>query len=445
MSNNRKHKIELNLLKLSWPMFVEGITRGIVAFTDTFFLSKISDIAASSIGLLSPVLMIGNFILPQFTRAGTSVAAQYMGAKLEDKIIPTYIANLIVSLLVASVICFNLRFFSGFIGSWLGMNNEQNGYTTLYLEIIAFNVLFVALRYSYSSILASRTLTHWNMIASVITNLLNVILNYLLMYGIWIFPELGVRGIALATVISYAVGFIILFYMVHIRLKISFIVENINRRVKEVILPILKIGIPSALEPFSYVVQNFFVASIIIFVGNIAMAAHTYVVRIIFLDLTVAWSLTGAGQIIMSHYLGRNDIFNVHKTYVRISKIAMVFAFMNIILYLIFSKQIIGIFTLDSEIKQTAFNILLFCLFMEPIRSINILTGVALKTVGDGKFSVIISMIFMWGLIPLLLIVRFFDLGIIGIWGCMLLDETIRAGINFWRWFSGRWKNRQVI
>ena len=135
----------------------------------------------------------------------------------------------------------------------------------------------------------------------------------------------------------------------------------------------------------------------------------------------------------------------MNKTYLRIVRYATVFAFLNLVLYLIFSDAILSIFTHDPQIKQIGFWLLLISLFIEPIRSINILGGVALKTVGDGKFSVTMGMIFMWGLIPVLLLASFWGWGIIGFWCCLLFDETVRAAINLWRWLQGNWRKNSVI
>ncbi|HOT62127.1 MAG TPA: hypothetical protein PLU93_04630, partial [Treponemataceae bacterium] len=99
----------------------------------------------------------------------------------------------------------------------------------------------------------------------------------------------------------------------------------------------------------------------------------------------------------------------------------------------------------DLAIVSVSAWLLLIALLMEPIRSINILGGVALKTVGDGKFSVILSLVFMWGLVPVIALATYLGFGIVGLWVCLLADETIRALINVWRWKSGRWMGKQVI
>ncbi len=435
----------LGLIALSWPMFVEELTGGITAFTDTLFLSMISDGAASSVGMLGPVLMLGYFIMPQFTSAGTSVSAQYMGAKRDDNVIPTWVANIAISVGMGALFALGLFALSGRIGLWLGMNAAQNSYASDYLSVIALNFLMVGLRTSYASILASKTLTRWTMVSSVVTNVINIPLNWALMTGFWIFPELGVRGIALATVISYFVGFLILFVMVHYGLGISFAVRDIAKRARAVVGPILRIGVPAALEPFSYTIQSIVVSAIIIKLGSAAMGANTYVNRFNFLDMAASWALTMGGQIVMSHYLGANRLDDVRKTYWKIAAIVTSFAFVVYLALTVFSGFFLSLFTRDREILALAVPLLFIALAMEPIRSINILGGVALKTVGDGKFSVVMGLVFMWGLVPVLVACIALGGGIFELWLCLLADETIRAAINAWRWKSGRWIGKRVI
>jgi Na+-driven multidrug efflux pump len=114
-------QIKLNLLHLSWPIFIEELTGGLVTLTDTLFLCMLSDKVAASIGMLGSVMMLGFFILPQFSGAGTSVSAQYMGAGKEDHVVPTYIGNLVISMAMGTLLALTLFALSGKIGLWLGM------------------------------------------------------------------------------------------------------------------------------------------------------------------------------------------------------------------------------------------------------------------------------------------------------------------------------------
>jgi len=151
------------------------------------------------------------------------------------------------------------------------------------------------------------------------------------------------------------------------------------------------------------------------------------------------------GQILISHHLGANRIEDVRKEFWRIAGIIAGFALLIMLPIFLLRGPLLAFFTRDPEILALSAVLLGFSVLMEPIRSMNILGGVALKSVGDGVFSVVISLVFMWGLVPLLVLAVSAGWGIVGVWSCLLLDETVRALINAWRWKSGRWIGKRVI
>jgi Na+-driven multidrug efflux pump len=285
------------------------------------------------------------------------------------------------------------------------------------------------------------------MAVAVVTNALNIGLNALFMRGAFGLPAggLGVRGVALATLLAYLTGLAMLMFLVHRRLGVSFRIPQVVARVRAVLGPILRVGVPSALEPFSYTVQSFVVSVLIIALGLHAMAANTYMQRLIFLDMSVTWSLTAAGQIVMSHLLGAGRLDEVRRTYWRVLGISAVFAFANMALFLVFHDAVLGIFTADAGIKRIGFWLLFVSLFTEPIRAANILGGVALKTVGDGRFSLAVGVAFMWGVIPVIILSNALGWGVIGLYVVLLADETVRAAINVVRWARESWVGKAVI
>jgi putative MATE family efflux protein len=437
--------LKLGLIGLAWPIFIERVTAGLVVAADTWFLSRIGDEPAGSVGSLSPVLWLGYFVLPQFATAGTAVASQYMGAGRDESVVPTWIGNLIISVGLGLVLAVALFFCSPYVGLWLGMTSTEAAFAAQFLGVIAFNFVLVGARGAYASMLASRTLTSWIMVVAVVTNALNIGLNALFMSGAFGLPRLGVRGVALATVLAYLTGLLLLMWLVHRRLGIRFRIPLLATRVRAVLGPILRIGMPAALEPFSYTVQSMVVSALIISLGVHAMAANTYMQRLIFMDMAVTWSLTAAGQIVMSHMLGAGRLDDVRRTYWRVLRISAVFAFVNMAVFLVFHDSVLGIFTADAEIKRIGFWMLVMSLFTEPIRTANILGGVALKTVGDGRFSLTVGVAFMWGVIPVIILSNALGWGVIGLYLVLLADESVRAAVNVVRWAREGWVGKTVI
>jgi Na+-driven multidrug efflux pump len=89
--------------------------------------------------------------------------------------------------------------------------------------------------------------------------------------------------------------------------------------------------------------------------------------------------------------------------------------------------------------------LLLIAAFFEPARSVNIVGGFSLKTVGDARFPMVIAIIFIWGVLPVVWVVNhFWQLSLVGFWIFFASDEIIRAGINLWRWRTGKWKHMGI-
>jgi Na+-driven multidrug efflux pump len=109
------------------------------------------------------------------------------------------------------------------------------------------------------------------------------------------------------------------------------------------------------------------------------------------------------------------------------------------------SDLVLGIFTTDPEVKQLGRSLLLVAAFFEPARAVNIIGGFGLKTVGDSRFPMVIAIIFIWGILPIVWAVNhYWTLTLVGFWIFFAADEIIRAGINLWRWRTGRWKKMGI-
>ncbi|MDG9666682.1 MATE family efflux transporter [Hahella sp. CR1] len=434
-----------NLWVLSWPIFIEEITGGLVFLADAYFLSRISDEVAATVGVLLPVLLLGFFIIPMFTTAGTSVASQYMGAKQTQHILPTYMANIGISSLLGLLMFIVSFIYADRVGLWLGMTPELNAHSETYLLAVSFSFFCIAVRFSYASILASRGMTHWNMATALATNALNVILNAAFFLGWFGLPKMGLLGIAMATSISFAVGALLVMWVVHGPMKIRFRFKGMSGPIRRVMRPILKIGIPSAMEPFSYTVQQIVVSMAVISLGLEAMGANTYVLRVLVVEITFAFALGAGSQILMAHFMGAENFKEVNRIFWKSVAYASGFAFINMLMFVWIYDSLLTLFTDNQQIIELSKWMLAACIIMEPARAVNIIAGMGLKGVGDARFSAVNSMIFMWAVIPFVFWVGL-DLGygMLGVWMCFVVDESLRAVINLWRWRTGKWRSKGI-
>lgn len=446
MIRKSSDKPKLHLFSLAWPIFIEQITSSILFFIDGYFLSLISDQVAAVVGQLHPILLLGFFVLPVFSTAGTAVASQYMGANRPESVLATFGINILFNFILGLLLSLFLLIYSSEIGFWLGMTAEQSETAETYLFILASAFIFLSLRVGYGSILAAKGLTKWNMYASLATNLVNILLNSIFVFGLFGFPSLGLSGVALASVISYACSVLIVLIMVHGLLNMRFSLSIIKPTAKLVIKPLLRLGLPTLLEPVSYCMQQIFIATLVISLGIEAMASQTYTFRLLVFVIAFCWAIAGGAQIIVAYYMGQQQFQAANKMFYRCVLISMSVSLLVVVLYVIFFNSLLGVFTDNESIKHLGMWMLIISLIMEPARAVNIVAGSLLKAVGDAKYTSMVAVVFIWGVIPLVFVISHNpSFGILTIWLCFAVDEVARAVVNIARWRTGKWKSMGVV
>ena len=430
-----------NLLHLAWPIFVQHLTHSTVLLVDMWFFSHLSDEVAATVGQLLPIIWLGTFVIPVFAGTGISVASQYMGAKQGHKVIPAYMMNLAFTATLATTFGLGLWFLSDDIGRWMGLGEGLNAIGTSYLGTMCFYFLPMGVLVAYNAVLSSRGMTHWLMYGSFIVGALN-----LLLASIFVFHfDVGVRGIVLASVISVSVAMTGSVWLVHRWLGVHFYLKNAWRDMRGVLRPMLRIGIPNALEPFSYSLQQIILSKMIISLGVVSMAANSYSGRVQMFQITFAVSLALGCQILMAHWMGARRFDDVDRIYWKTVRLGMIVSLVYAVSLWLMADVVLGVFTNDPEVKRLGKILLLIAAVFEPARAVNIIGGFGLKTVGDARFPMVIGIIFIWGILPIVWVVDYYwQLSLVGFWLFFAADEIIRAGINLWRWRTGRWRKMGI-
>jgi putative MATE family efflux protein len=430
-----------NILKLAGPIFFQHLTHAVVLLVDLWFFSHLSDEIAGTIGQLLPIIWLGTFVIPVFAGTGISVASQYMGAKQNHKVVPAYMMNLVFTAGLGLGFGAGLWLFADDIGRWMGLTDSLNAIGATYLGTMSFYFVPMGVLVAYNAVLSSRGMTHWLMYSSFMVAGINLALASLFVAGFhW-----GVRGVVSASVISVTTATLVSVWLVHSRLGVRFYLRGAKRDMLGVLRPMLRIGIPNALEPFSYCVQQVILSKMIIGLGIVSMAANNYAGRVQMFQITFSLSLALGGQILMAHWMGARRFNEVNKLYWKTIRWGAFAACGYAGGLWLLSDWALGIFTEDATVKHLGRTLLLIAAFYEPARAVNIIGGFSLKTVGDARFPVVIGMIFIWGILPVVWAVNhYWSLTLVGFWLFFAADEIIRAIINLWRWHTGKWKSMGI-
>lgn len=429
------------LFQLTWPIFLQHMTHTVVLLVDLWFFSHLGDSIAATVGQLMPVIWVGAFVIPVFAGTGVSVASQFMGARQHHRVVPAYMMNLACTVVMAAGFAGGLAWFGADIGRWMGLSAEQNVVGATYLRTMSAYFLPMGVLVAYNAVLSSRGMTHWLMYTSFVIAGLNLALAALFVLGFgW-----GVRGVVSASVISVTSATTISLWLVHHRLQVKFYLRSAWRDMRAVLRPMFRIGVSNAFEPFSYSVQQIILSSMIIQLGETAMAANTYAGRAQMFQITFSLSLALGSQILMGHWMGARRFDDVDRLFWRVIRWGTLVAGIYASLLWLFSDYVFALFTADPAIKRVGTMLLLVAVCFESARAVNIIGGFSLKTVGDARFPLVIAIVFIWGILPVVFMINHaWGLTIVGFWLCFAADEIVRAGLNLWRWRTGKWKTMGI-
>lgn len=434
----RKNKNNIiAICALAIPIIIENILQTLLGTVDTYFAGKINDSAIAGIGVTN---LIVNVFIAFFTAIsiGTSaVVSRNFGKKNINKINSAIKQSLILGVIISIIVgVINLIFYKQIL-IVSGASDKILNYATPYYMIVVVPSIFLCLSLILSSCLRSTKDTKTPMIATGITNVLNIILNF-----IFINIGLGIIGIALATTISRMINVVILI----IKLKRNKNGVNINFKNwsidKETIRSIVKIGIPAGIEKLIMRLGQLVYNSMIISIGVSAYVAHNVAGNIESYSYIPAMGFGVATATIVGVTLGENNIKKSKEMVFLADFITTILMVCIGIIFFIFAPQLASIFTETKEVQEMVIKVLRLIALFQPFAAITQIFMSALQGAGDTKFPMYTTLIGIWairvGIGYLLGVVLGF--GLVGVWMAYALDITIRGILLLKRFLNGKWQ-----
>jgi putative MATE family efflux protein len=337
--------------------------------------------------------------------------------------------------------------FSPQILHMINLPKELMGYGTEFLRIMGCFSFLQALLSASSAILRSHGDTRTAMLIALGMNILNVCGNCLALYGLFGIPVLGVKGVAISSSISQALGAIVILTVIMKKMKIKISLRRMLSFNKEIVLSILKIGMPSAGEVFAYQISQLVITYIITLLGTEALTTRVITFNIMWFIMISGMSLGQGTQILVGHKVGAGENDQAYKICLRSLRLGSLIAFATSILLLLFNRQFFSLFTQNPNIINKGVVLLALAVLLEPGRVFNLVIMNSSKAAGDVRFPVILSMVSPWGVaIPLAYILGiYFGMGLMGIWIAYITDEWLRGIIMFLRWRSRVWENKSFV
>ncbi len=444
-------KVSINqdtpLFHLAWPIFIETLLFMVMGNIDTFMLSHYSDLSVAAVGNANQMLGSLMILFNVATAAAGVMVAQYLGAKEYGALNRIYSLALWSNVGLAAILSALFIGFKSVIYSAMQLPSEllvdTNNYATTMVWALPMSAAYMVL----STIHKNHGMTRLTMQIAIVINILNIIGNYIFLYGPFGLPIIGVQGVALSTVISRSLGLVALLVSMAMTIKGSVSIRNLWPFPKELAKRFFHIGLPSAAEPISFQFSQVFIFAMINTLGTASITARLYASMVVMFTYLFALAIAQATQILTGHLVGAQRYDEAQKRVWQSLKKAWAATLTMSVITVLFRFQILGVFTDNPEIIALGAAVLLVDLFLEWGRATNITLIFSMRSAGDVHFPVIVGVISMWGISTLgaYLLGIHWGYGLVGIWMAMAVDEMSRGVIMVWRWRSGKWKGKRIV
>ncbi len=432
-----------SMFRLVWPIFIEMILTMMVGSMDQYMVKNYSENAVGAIGNANQILNLLLIMFSIISMSTTILVAQYIGSNNRKKLSVLYTLSITVNLVISLVISIIILFFAGAIFDFMKVPEEIVGYATSYIQWVGGFIFLQGIIATFSAIFRSNRMMKETMIISVFINMVNLLFNFLLINGYGPLPQLGVTGAALATNISRMVGVVMFLCLFIKKFDTKLSLKLLRPFPKVELSKLLGIGLPSGGESLSYSMAMTYIMKTVNTFG-------TFVINTKVLSSTFAWfsfmyaSAVGqASQVVIGNYMGAGEVHKVDKRVMKTLRSAILVSIGISVTMFLASDLLFGLFSTDPKVLALGKKIMFIEIFLEIGKSSNITLVRSLQATGDTKFPTLIGIISMWlvavGLGFFLGVVC--DLGLVGLWIGMALDEDIRAIIFIIRWKRGKWKN----
>jgi putative MATE family efflux protein len=449
MKNLLEPSAKRRLFQMAWPLFIETALLLLIGSVDTVMVARYANDASGAVGVGNQIIALFNMLFMIISVGSGILVSQFIGAGIKDKVSTITVLSLLLNFTVGLLSALALVFFAPTFLGWLGLKGTLLSFGTTYVRIVGAGSVFQSLSMSIGAVVRAHGHTKTAMKASLTANLFNVVLNYVLIYGVPFLriPSLGVAGAAIATLVSKAINFgllaIVLFRSVDRGLSWKLLRPFPN----DLFRKLLKIGFPSTGENLSYNASQLMITAVVTAIGVTALNTKTFFATLCGFIYAFTVAVGNATGVMVGQATGKNDPdFSDRLTRFSLFWAETITVLITLMLALAI-RPAMQLFTDNPEIIGLAQQIVWIDLALEVGRAANILLGVALKSAGDVLFPVSIAVVISWTvMIPLAYgFGIFLGWGLPGVYVALAADELARGTILFSRWHSQKWRNRSFV
>ena len=430
------------IFAIALPIMVQNIVQHLMILTDRAFLGNLNARYLSAIGnVLIPYNALTFFFFSAATGL-TVLIAQNVGKGDYEKAKSYSQSSFFFATLFSAGMFLLWHLWAKEILMLFGAKGLILKDAVTYVRIISISLLFLGIETTVYSLLQGVGATRPSMVFGIVKSLLNVFLDWVMVFGKLGFPAMGLEGAALATLVSNIIGALGIFLAILLYKKLTFPVRLSKRALLrpkwQLYWEALKIGLPSGFESILWYTGQLVLVWLMNRIDPMAIGVYTTVNGIQGIALLIYNGYARAATTLVGQSWGRKDYTSAREIGFYSQRLAGWVTLTFAAVFLLFPQALISIFTKDAAMIQQSAALLRMAAVFINVQMVNVVMGSAIRGTGDTMWmccSQIFGTVFVVGVSIYLMLGL--SWGLVGMYLTMILDEGLRGWINLLRFSYG--------
>lgn len=435
------------IFAMAWPTMLEQLLQTAVQYIDTAMVGSLGTQATAAVGATSTINWLIGSTISALGIGFLSFVSQACGAG-ETTRARKASSQAVLTVLVSGILFTALALgLSDLVPVWMRVDPSIQGLASRYFFIVYTPMLARTATIIFGTLLRAVGETKTPMRVGMLVNVINVVLNFLLIYptrewlGIRI-PGvgLGVIGAAVASAISFAIGGICITVALWRHPLISPRGQSL-RPDWEILQPCLKVALPNALQRFGTSLGYVAFASMINSIGEVATAAHTIANTVESAFYIPGYGMQTAAATLAGNALGAKDEQRIRNLARMIIFIEVALMILSGSLLFAFAPNMMCLFSSDPDVISLGSVVLRMVAISEPFYGVSIVIEGMMQGMGNTLMPFVFSISGMWGIriIGTFICTQLLDLGLVSAWACMIAHNLLLFVMFLICYLTGKW------
>ncbi len=445
------------IMGLATPTILTMLSQTLMWTVDTALLGRVDSVSLAAAGLGGMLTWAGYSLFNNLSRITGTFVSQAWGRGDEDAV-AHYTWQGVWIAVVTGLLLQTLGWYSWLALPWTRNPADVQALTYEYIRWRSASAVFTQLSFVLMGFFAGRREVKVPMIAGIVGNLVNGVLDVWMIFGwggftalgrTWLaMPALGVAGAAMATAIGVTVNALVLAAWALVpRLRARYALHRVRRPDRRAIANMVRVGLPAAGEGFidmgGFLMFTVFVGT----TGAVPLAASQITIQVLSFSFMPLWGLTTAASVLTGNWIGRGDLDMAAHYGRQVYKLGSYYSLALACAMILVREHLFRIFTPDPAVLVLGAGLVVVAAVFQYFDGLRMLSSGILQGAGDTRFTMLVTLAVMWGVfMPLtwyLIVHRGGDVQTawLGAAACYLLQ-----GVLMWRRFqSGAWRRIDIF